>query len=422
MTGEEAAARIHARAWTHQAPGLGRTRTLLSRLGEPQRSLRFVHIAGSNGKGSTAAMLASILRAAGYRTGLFTSPHLVRFNERICVDGTPITDEVLVRQTQRLLTAAEGMEEGPTEFELMTALGMLCFAEAGCDLVVLEVGLGGRLDSTNVIDAPEVCVITNIGLEHTQLLGSTVAQIAREKGGILKSGSRAVLYAQSREAENVIEELCREQDIPLARIEPDALTLLEAGPEGQRFTYRGRGPYQLSLIGGYQLRNAMTVLDTVDTLRAAGWSIGDDAVAAGLADARWPARLELVRRAPDLLIDGAHNPQCAGALMDALAALYPGKKLIFLAGVLSDKDWRAMFTFALPMAGAFVLVPPPGSRALSTDEPARWLEERGVRVLCRETPKEALEAALTLAAPTDTVCAWGSLYLAGELRHLLGLA
>ena len=187
MTGEDVAARVHAYAWTDRKPGLERTRALLAALGNPEKALKFVHITGSNGKGSTAAMLASVLTAAGYRTGLFTSPHLYRFNERFQVNGAPIPGAALDRLAERVLAAADTLPEHPTEFELMTAIGFLWFAEAGCDLVVVEVGLGGRLDSTNVIPAPEAAVITNIGLEHTALLGDTLQKIAAEKAGIIKS-------------------------------------------------------------------------------------------------------------------------------------------------------------------------------------------------------------------------------------------
>lgn len=232
MTGEDVAARVHAYAWTDRKPGLERTRTLLAALGNPEKALKFVHITGSNGKGSTAAMLASVLAAAGYRTGLFTSPHLYRFNERFQVNGAPIPDAALDRLAERVLAAADTLPEHPTEFELMTAIGFLWFAEAGCDLVVVEVGLGGRLDSTNVIPAPEAAVITNIGLEHTAILGSTLAAIAAEKSGILKSGCRAVLYGQSREVGEIVARACVEKNIPLTVTDDSQLTLLSSGLDG----------------------------------------------------------------------------------------------------------------------------------------------------------------------------------------------
>ena len=378
MTGEDVAARVHAYAWTDRKPGLERTRALLAALGNPEKALKFVHITGSNGKGSTAAMLASVLAAVGYRTGLFTSPHLYRFNERFQVNGAPIPDAV-------------------------------------------EVGLGGRLDSTNVIPTPEAAVITNIGLEHTAILGSTLAAIAAEKSGILKPGCRAVLYGQSREVGEVVARACVEKNIPLTVTDASQLTLLSSGLDGQHFTYRGSAPLLLPLLGDYQLRNAMTVLDTVDALRAQGWNISADAVARGLAAARWPGRLELVRRRPDLIIDGGHNPQCAQALAASLRGLYGEKKLIFLIGVLADKDWQSMVGEVLPLAKAIVTVRPESDRAKDENELAAWVRAQGVPAEAHASIGEALDAALALAGPEDAVCAWGSLYSVGELRHCLGL-
>ena len=421
MTGEAVAARVHEYAWTGHKPGLERTRALLAALGNPEASLKFVHITGSNGKGSTAAMLASVLTAAGRRTGLFTSPHLYRFNERFQIDGRPIPDDALARIAERVLAAADMLGEHPTEFELMTAIGFLWFAENHCDIVALEVGLGGRLDSTNAIPAPEAAVITNIGLEHTALLGDTLAAIAREKAGIIKPGCRAVLYAQSREVEEVVARVCAEKEVPLTVTDPARLTPLSSGLDGQRFTYRGSAPLLLPLLGEYQLNNAMTVLDTVGALRARGWSISDDAVARGLAAARWPGRLELVRRHPDLIIDGGHNPQCAQALAVSLCQLYRDRKLIFLIGVLADKDWQHMVGEVLPLAKRIVTVRPESERAKDENELAAWVRAQGVPAEAHATIGEALDAALALAAPDDAVCAWGSLYSVGELRHLLGL-
>ena len=248
MTGQQAIDLIHERSWVGRKPGLERTQALLARMGNPERSLKYAHITGTNGKGSTAAMVASVLSAAGYRTGLFTSPHLYRFHERMQVDGVPIPDEALGRLTEQVLGLAEGMEDHPTEFELMTAVGMAYFAECKCDIVVLEVGLGGRLDSTNVIPAPEVAAITNIGLEHTKELGNTITEIAREKAGILKPGCSCVLYHQGEEAEQVFERTCAEMDIPLVKTASDTLKLLSSDLEGQSFSYRNSGPYRISLI------------------------------------------------------------------------------------------------------------------------------------------------------------------------------
>ena len=415
MTGQEAADLIHQRAWVGQKPGLDRIRRLLGRLGDPQNELKFVHIAGSNGKGSTAAMLASVLSAAGLKTGLYTSPHLWQFNERFQVDGAPISEEDLVDITAQVLETAED----ETEFELMTAIGMVYFLRAGCDIVVLETGLGGRLDSTNVIPAPETAVITHIGLEHTELLGNTVAKIAAEKAGIIKPGCSAVLYGQSLKAETAVERACGVVNVPLARTAP--VEPVSSGLEGQSFTYRGRGPYSIPLLGEYQVHNAAVVLETVDALRRRGWEIPEKAVQSGLSQARWPGRLELARRSPDVILDGGHNPQCMEALARALGELYPGKKLIFLTGVLADKDWSTMMGELLPLAKEFCTITPDSPRAMSAGELADYLEKQGARAVPCETVRDGLDRALASSGAQDVVCACGSLYMIGEVRHLLGL-
>ena len=415
MTGAEAVALLHESAHTGTEPGLSRMRELCGRLGNPERRLKFVHIAGTNGKGSAAAMLASVFSAAGLRAGLFTSPHLARFHERFQADGVPISDERLAALAARVLDAAAGL--GCNEFELITALGFLFFEESRCELVALEVGLGGRLDPTNVIPPPEAAVIMNIGLEHTKLLGSTVERIAAEKCGIVKPGAPTILYGQSAAAESVAREACASRGASLTVTDAAALETLSSGLDGQTFRYRGRGPYRLSLLGAHQLRNAAVVLDTVEALRARGWRIAEAAAAQGLADARWPGRLELVRRSPDLLLDGAHNPQCAEALAEALRALYGGKKLVFLAGVLADKDYPAMFAPMLPLAERFVTVAPPGARALGAEELAAWLRGHGAAAEACRSAREGLARALALTAGGGAVCAFGSLYLIGELKE-----
>ncbi len=415
MTDREAIELVHQRAWVGQKPGLERTRRLLGRLGNPQEKLKFVHIAGSNGKGSTAAMLASVLTAAVVKTGLYTSPHLWTFHERFQVDGAPIPGEDLAEITAQVLEAAED----ETEFELMTAIGMVYFLRAGCDLVVLETGLGGRLDSTNIIPPPEAAVITHIGLEHTELLGDTVEKIAAEKAGIIKPGCGAVLYAQGGGVRAVVEEACERQGVSLAVTEEPVV--LSSGLTGQTFTYRGKGPYQIPLLGEYQVHNAAVVLTTVEVLRGRGWDISEGAIQEGLSRAVWPGRLELARRSPDVILDGGHNPQCMEALARALRELYPGKKLIFLTGVLADKDYPAMMGEILPLAKEFYTVTPDSERAMPAAELAAYLEGRGVKAAPCGSVREGLELALVFLPPEDVVCVTGSLYMIGEVRHLLGL-
>ena len=290
MNYEQAMEYIHAVQWAGHKPGLTRTRTLLAALGDPHKKLQFVHVAGTNGKGSTAAMLASILRAAGYTTGLFTSPYLERFAERMQVNGVPVPDAEFAAVCEALQPCIAAMDDPPTEFELVTAAAMLWFRRRGCDVVVLEVGLGGRLDATNVIAAPACAVITNIGLDHTEILGGTLAQIAREKAGILKPGTCAVSYPQTPEVRAVLHEICAQRGIPLTEADASAIVPLTDSVDGQTFAYRGT-EYALPLLGAHQLRNAAVALETVAALRARGWRIPDAAVHAGLAQVRWPVSL-----------------------------------------------------------------------------------------------------------------------------------
>lgn len=406
--------------WEQSEPGLARSSELLSLLGDPQKKLKFVHIAGTNGKGSTAAMLASVLQSAGYRTGLYTSPHLLRFHERMRVNGKEIDDKSLIALTNTVRNAAEQMSEMPTGFEIMTAIAFLYFVQEQCDIVSLEVGLGGRMDSTNVIPAPEVCVVANIGLEHTAILGDTVEKIAAEKCGIIKHGAHAVLFGQSEGVENVAREKCAQEDVALTITAQEKLERISSSLDGQEFKYRGRGPYHLRLLGEYQLLNALTVIDVCNALRSRGWDkLTDEAIDEGLSHAQWPGRLELLRRGPDFIVDGAHNPQCVDALMDSLAALYGDKKLIFLTGVLRDKDWQQMLRRALPLAKAFVVITPPSARALDENELAAWLNAQGVPAIPAADTDDGVRRALALAGEDDAICSWGSLYFTGEVRRVL---
>ena len=416
----EALAFIHATDWKGSRLGLERMRELMHRLGNPQDSLKFIHVAGTNGKGSTSTMLASILTAAGYKTGLYTSPHLVRVNERFRINGADIPDAALCRAAEAVKEAAGGMSDAPTEFEILTAMGFRYFAAEKCDAVVLEVGLGGRMDSTNVIPAPEVCVVANIGLEHTAILGDTVEKIAAEKCGIIKHGSHAVLFGQSEGVENVAREKCAQEDVALTITAQEKLERISSSLDGQEFKYRGRGPYHLRLLGEYQLLNALTVIDVCSALRSRGWDkLTDEAIDEGLSHAQWPGRLELLRRGPDFIVDGAHNPQCVDALMDSLAALYGDKKLIFLTGVLRDKDWQQMLRRALPLAKAFVVITPPSARALDENELAAWLNAQGVQAVPAKDTDDGVHRALELAGEDDAICSWGSLYFTGEVRRVL---
>lgn len=401
--------------------GLERMGELLRRLGNPESALRFIHVAGTNGKGSTAALLEACLRRAGYRVGLYTSPHLVRYNERFRIDGRVISDEALAEAAARVKAAADTMEDAPTQFELLTCVGFCCFQAARCDIVVLEVGLGGRLDATNVIPVPEAAVITRIGLEHTEILGDTIEKIAAEKGGIIKPGGTVVLGDPAEAVRQVIGGICRERGAALTLAEP--ARPLSRSLEGQRFAW---GPYsevRLSLLGEHQLHNAATALTVLRVLRGKGWNLPDAAILEGLASAVWPGRFECVAAHPAIIIDGGHNQQCAEAIAASLRVYFPGKRCRFLMGVLADKDFHGIFDALLPLAERIAAVTPDSRRALPAEELCRRLREEYHYAAAAPygTLAEGLEDLRRDAGEADVICICGSLYMIGEARGLFGL-
>ena len=416
----EALQYIDGTQWFGSKPGLERTEALLDKLGRPQDRLKYIHIAGTNGKGSCAAMLASILKAAGYRTGLYTSPYLFRFHERMQINGEPVSDEALAELVTRIRPLAEAMEDHPTEFELITAAALLWFAEEHCDIVVLEVGLGGRLDATNVIAAPEAAVLMNIGLDHTAVLGDTLEQIAAEKAGILKPGCEAVAYQQQESVLEVFRQKAREVGAGLHVADFSQLVPEFDSLEGQSFTYRGE-PYALALLGDHQLRNAAVVLETVEVLRRRGWRIPRDAVEHGLYATAWPARFEPVSEEPPFIVDGGHNPQCAESVRRNLLHYFPESRRVLLVGVLRDKDYPALFDILNEAADAWVCVTPNSERALPAAELGKFLERYGKPVTVCESIPDGVETAREQAGEDGMACAVGSLYMAGAVRACFGL-
>ena len=575
---------INTPRWLTSRLGLERIRELLDRLGRPQDRLKFVHVAGTNGKGSTCAFTASILAEAGFKTGLFTSPYVETFHERIRVNGRNISDEDLTAATLRVRECAEAMEaeggEHPTEFELMTAVALVHFAHVGCDIVVLEVGLGGRLDSTNVIAAPEVAAIVSIALDHTNLLGNTLAEIAHEKAGIVKEGSTVVSWPQEPSAMEVVEDAARRagdklvvpdfsllsvgkvtrgaalltcgtaleheghtpcsdsprfaaelraehaphaqelqagaeggstceagdpaREAPCSnsprfaaelRAEPPArgrqvgaaddlgcgtafehaphaqelqagagfdagfggrmpravphepnvpsgtfvraqdclsmtyahrtpMSQVESGVPMRQFSYRGR-EYATRLLGSYQPSNAAMAIEIAGALRERGWEIPDEAIARGIVETRWPARFEVLDQPagmPTVVIDGGHNPQGAGVLVDSLRDVFPDKRPVFLVGILADKDYRSMLRAVAPLASAFVCVTPPNPRALDAADLAEAIRETCGELGARATIgvagdfDDAVSAARKIAGPEGLICAFGSLYSIADVK------
>ena len=415
MTAEQAVRYIEEYTWSTTRLGLDRTRELLARLGDPQKALKFIHVAGSNGKGSTCAMLERIMRAAGYRTGLYISPYIQDFCERMQVNGENIPGGMLAEITERVRVVADAMEDHPSQFELVTAIAMEFFRVSGCEIVVLEVGMGGALDSTNVIDAPEVAVITNIGLEHTEYLGNTLAEIAATKAGIIKSGCHAVCYDGAPEVTEVVRSVCAQREVPLRCVDFSRLQPVSETLEGQDFLWDG-APLHLALIGPHQLHNTCTVLETVEALRERGWKVPASAVAEGLEYVKWPARLEILGRNPLFLLDGGHNPQCAEALTGSLEKLLPGRKVVFLLGVLADKDHSQIMDMVLPFAEKFICLTPVSDRALRAETLAELLRDKGAAAEACGDTETGIRTALAAAGRDGVVVAFGSLYLAGYVR------
>lgn len=431
---------INEPRWRSSRLGLDRMRELLERLGRPQDNLKFVHAAGTNGKGSTCAFLAAVLRAAGYRTGLFTSPFIETFGERIRIDGENISQSDLTEATQVVRDQAERMDDHPTEFELMCAVALVHFARRKCDIVVMEVGLGGRLDATNVIDAPEVCVIARIGFDHTDLLGTTLAQIAKEKAGIIKRGAAVVSYPQEAEAMDIVLRAakeagasCETPDFSLLEVHPFDLSSAVAAVNAfafaqafRLFSYGGLRGLRTRLLGSYQPQNAALAIEAVYALRSRGWGISDEAVREGIASAVWPGRFEVLGANPLTIVDGGHNPQGACALADTLEDVLPGKRAVFVMGVLADKDYLPMIERVLPFARAFVTITPESPRALSSEELAKAIKARaaGLFPSCGElsavrassSVRESLEIARSLAKENDVIVAFGSLYSVAAVK------
>ncbi|MBE3598265.1 MAG: bifunctional folylpolyglutamate synthase/dihydrofolate synthase [Limnochordaceae bacterium] len=422
--------------------GLERMRGVLEALGQPHRAYRWVHVAGTNGKGSTAAMIASMARAAGIRTALYTSPHLVRFHERIVVDGAPITDEELVRAYRRVREAVDRAGEGgelPTHFEFVTAMALWHFAQAGVELAVVEVGLGGRLDATNVVEEPEVTAITPLSLDHTAVLGSRLEQIAAEKAGILKPGADAVLAPQAQAAREVVAAAARKVGAPLFEVEertpgPDGrapandgrsyvFASRHVGPDGGRLELWAPGGVHyeslaVPLLGPHQLVNAATAVAVADRLASRGWPITAEAVARGLQEVRWPGRLQVIGKRPVVVVDGAHNPQAAAALARALEQVFGRPASWLVIGMLAEKDVKGVLRHLVRPTTRVVATRARSSRTTPIDphELAALASQMGARTAVSVMPaREALRYAVGRAEPEDLVVVAGSLYLAGEI-------
>ncbi len=400
---------------------------LLHRLGDPQKHLRFVHVAGTNGKGSVSAFLSTILSEAGYKTGLYTSPYLVRYTERIRMGSEEIDPLDLARLATVVREAAEAMKEDgiqyPSQFEITTAIAFLYYLEKKADIVVLEVGLGGRLDATNVIPVPELAVIATISLDHTMILGDTLPAIASEKAGIIKDHGSVIVYPAENDVLEVFSRTAEEHNASL-RVASLPTDVKKKDLDGQTFDLTLPGypadftDLHIRLLGRYQINNASLALQAALILREKGWNIDDKALREGLSLTKWPGRFELLHRDPAVIVDGSHNEEGTIVLRMSLEQYFPDKKILFVAGVLSDKEYDRMMDHVLPIAKKFYTVTPDSPRALSAEDLAEFLRSRNAEASPFDSVESAVKAALSEASDSDVICVFGSLYYVGPVREL----
>ena len=410
---------IHSINWTFCKPGLERISALCEALGHPERELKFVHVAGTNGKGSFCCMLESVLRAAGYKTGLYTSPYIKEFGERMRVSGKNIPNDTLAEITSYVRPIADAMEDKPTEFELITAIAFEYFKREGCDVVVLEAGMGGRLDSTNVIRNPLLSVITGIALDHTAFLGDTVEKIAVEKAGIIKDGAPVLLGGGDTRVKNTIEPIALARGSKFNTVDYLKLKTHKSDLFGSHFDFGDYKDIRIGLSGLYQPRNAAAVLTAIDILKDGGLEISDEAIKNGLAAARWPARFEILSGDPLIIFDGAHNPEGISAAAESIKHYFGDRRVYLLSGVLGDKDYEYIAAKVSEVASRAFTMTPDNPRALSAEEYAKVLGKNGVPA----TPHSDIRAAFTAAkaaAKEDGVplVCLGSLYTYVDISKL----
>ena len=420
MNYTEALEYIHSICWTFTKPGLERISALCEKLGNPQNGLKFVHVAGTNGKGSFCSMLESVLRHAGYKTGLFTSPYIKVFNERMQFCGENIANDELAEITEYVKPFADAMEDKPTEFELITAIGFEYFKRKKCDVVILEAGMGGRLDSTNIINSSLLSVITGIALDHTAFLGDTPEKIAAEKAGIIKKDGCILFGGNSKSVEEVIKNKASEMNAEYHFADKSGLEILSSDLSGSIFNYGKYKKVKLPLLGLYQPLNAVNVLCAVELLRDKGFAVEESALRDGLLAARWPARFEIISRDPLIIFDGAHNPEGIETATASIKRYFGDTKVAVLTGVMKDKDYNYIAGKFSEIADRAFTITPQNPRALPAEEYAKVLEAKGITATHYDSVTSALAEAKEYArsSASPLVCL-GSLYMYCEVIEAL---
>ncbi|MBQ4603720.1 MAG: bifunctional folylpolyglutamate synthase/dihydrofolate synthase [Clostridia bacterium] len=422
MNCNEAIEYIHSLEKFGIKPGMERIRALCNALGNPQDKLKIIHVAGTNGKGSTSTMISNILRKSGYNIGLFISPYVTDFRERIQFNGSMIEKSELAECVESVKCAIDSLEKDniqPTEFEAVTAAAFLYFEKKKCDFVVLEVGLGGRLDSTNIINAPYVSVITSISLDHTAILGDTIEKIASEKCGIIKFGAETVAYPlQNESAMLIIEKTCKDKHNSLRIPDMGKLCIGKEKIDGTDVEYCGIS-YRLPLAGKHMIYNSCTAIEAVKSLERFNILITDEAIKKGIESSVMPARMELLRKKPVIILDGGHNEGCALALSSFLDKHLKDKRIIMLSSLMADKDYVSYLKTVVPFAETFIATKANVPRALSSSELMQEASDLCKNCYDISDPEKAVKAAVNIMHPDDALVICGSFYLAGEIREYL---
>ncbi len=428
MNYREALDYIHGTKKFGSKLGLDNIRELLGLLGNPHNDLKFIHVAGTNGKGSTSSFLANILIEGGYKVGLFTSPYLEVFNERIRINNQDISDDSLAKITFKVKDKVEEMlNKGmnhPTEFEIVTAIAMQYYKDEKVDFVVLEVGLGGRYDSTNVINDSLASVITTISMDHIDILGDTIGKIAYEKAGIIKDNGFVISYPQEKEAQEVIKDVAEKKNAKLTLVPTEKLEVIEATEFGSKFNFEYKdmkmSDLEIQLIGAHQTQNAATALTTILALKKEGLiSTSEEAIRKGLKGTKWSGRLEVLRRKPTFLIDGAHNIQGIQALKRTLKDIFKYDKLILGIAILADKDVDHMIEELVPIADKIVVTEANIFRAMKAEDLAAKIEKINNSVIVENNIEKAVQKTFELASENDLIVFSGSLYLIGDVRTIV---
>ncbi len=421
MTYNQALEYIHSVSWKGSRPGLERTVELLEKMGNPQNKLKFIHVAGTNGKGSFCSMTANILKEAGYKVGLYTSPFVLRFNERMKINGQDIPDAELARITEYVKPFADSMQDSPTEFELITAIAFEYFAREGCDIVVLECGMGGRLDSTNIIKDPLLSVITGISFDHTAFLGNTIPDIAKEKAGIIKKNRPVLFCSDNTEAAEVIKTRADECGSDYFEVDRSSFVLKNTSLDGSTFDFYDYKDVKIPLLGSYQPLNACNVLAAVNILKKQGIEISNSAIYNGLATVEWKARFEKLRSDPIIISDGGHNPEGIDAAIESVKLYFADKKVILVTGVMADKDYKYMAEKMSEVASFAVTVTPDNPRALPATDFAATFEGFGISATPCESVNEAISLAKQKALEENKpIICLGSLYMYCEVYRAVG--